>query len=204
MHVIYSVFEANHAFDVDAPGDLKALLRWAVIAAMIALAAILRIVPHPWNLTPIGAMALFSGSMFRQKWIAFVFPLAALMAGDAVIGFYKLMIVVYASFAISVAIGRWLGENRTVARIGGAVLLGALQFFCVTNFVIWALGGFYPKTLQGLSTCFAAAVPFFWNTLAGDALYAGVLFGGFALAERLVPALRLREDPDTNGLIAGQ
>jgi len=41
------------------------LLRWAVIAAMIALAAILRIVPHPWNLTPIGAMALFSGSMFR-------------------------------------------------------------------------------------------------------------------------------------------
>ena len=180
------------------------LLRWAVIAAMIVLAAILRIVPHPWNLTPIGAMALFSGSMFRRKWIAFVLPLAALMAGDAVIGFYKLMIVVYASFAISVAIGRWLGENRTVARIGGAVLLGALQFFCVTNFAIWALGGFYPKTLQGLTTCFAAAVPFFWNTLAGDALYAGVLFGGFALAERLVPALRLREDPETNGLIAGQ
>jgi hypothetical protein len=98
---------------------------------------------------------------------------------------------VYASFAVSVAIGRWLAENRTVARIGGAVFLGALQFFFVTNFAMWAVGGFYPKTAVGLVNCFIAGVPFFWNTLAGDALYACVLFGGFALAERIVPALRL-------------
>ena len=167
-----------------------AVLRWMVIATMIVLAAILRIVPHPWNLTPIGAMALFSGAMFRKRWIAFVFPLAALLTGDAFIGFYKLMIVVYASFAVSVAIGRWLGENRTVTRIGGAIFLGALQFFCITNSAMWAMGGFYPKTAQGLATCFAAGLPFFWNTLAGDLLYSGVLFGGFALAERLLPALR--------------
>ena len=166
------------------------ILRGLMIAAMIVLAAILRIVPHPWNLTPIGAMALFSGSMFRKAWIAFVFPLAALLAGDAFIGLYKLMIVVYASFALSVAIGRWLGDNRTVTRIGGAILLGALQFFCITNFAMWVLGGFYPRTLDGLASCFAAGLPLFWNTLAGDVLYAGVLFGGFAVAERLLPVLR--------------
>lgn len=166
------------------------VLRWMVIATMIVLAAILRIVPHPWNLTPIGAIALFSGSMFRTKWIAFVFPMAALLAGDAFIGFYKLMIVVYANFAVSVAIGHWLGDDRTLARIGGAIFLGALQFFFITNFAMWAVGGFYPRTAAGLEACFAAGVPFFWNTLAGDVLYSGVLFGGFALAERLWPALR--------------
>jgi hypothetical protein len=165
------------------------ILRGAVIAIMIVLAAALRIVPHPWNLAPIGAIALFSGSMFRNRWIAFLLPLASLFAGDVFVGFYKLMLIVYASFAASVAIGRWLGENRTVARIGGAVFLGALQFFVVTNFAMWALGGFYPKTAQGLASCFAAGVPFFWNTLAGDALYSGILFGGFALAEKLLPAL---------------
>jgi hypothetical protein len=166
------------------------LVRWVVIATMIVLAAILRIAPHPWNLTPIGAMALFSGSMFRKAWIAFLFPMAALLAGDAFIGFYKLMIVVYASFAVSVAIGRWLGDNRTVTRIGGAIFMGALQFFCVTNFAMWALGGFYPKTAEGLANCFAAGLPFFWNTLGGDVFYSGVLFGGFAVAERLLPVLR--------------
>jgi len=161
------------------------LLRGAVIVSLIVLSAVLRILPHPWNLTPVGAMALFSGAMFRNRWIAFLLPLASLFAGDVFVGFHKLMIAVYASFAVSVAIGRWLSETRSVTRIGGAVLLGALQFFVVTNFAMWAVGGFYPKTAAGLTTCFAAAVPFFWNTLAGDALFAGILFGGYALAEML-------------------
>ncbi len=167
------------------------ILRGTVVATMILLAAVLRIVPHPWNLTPIGAMALFSGAMFRNRWIAFALPLASLFAGDIFVGFHKLMFVVYTSFAISVAIGRWLGDSRSMVRIGGAVFVGAAQFFVVTNFAVWAISGFYPKTIGGLVNCFVAGVPFFWNTLAGDALYAGILFGGFALAEKMLPALRL-------------
>jgi Family of unknown function (DUF6580) len=166
------------------------VLRGGVVVTMILLAAVLRIIPHPWNLTPIGAMALFSGAMFRNRWMAFALPLASLFAGDLFVGLHKLLFVVYASFAVSVAIGRWLGENRGGARIGGAVFLGAAQFFVVTNSAVWAIGGFYPKTIAGLVNCFVAGVPFFWNTLAGDALYAGILFGGFALAEKKLPALR--------------
>lgn len=170
---------------------LALLLRGAVIVMLITLSAALRIVPHPWNLTPIGATALFSGAMFRSRWIAFLLPLASLFAGDLFVGFHKLMLIVYASFAISVAIGRWLGDSRSVARIGGSVFVGAAQFFLVTNFAVWAIGGFYPKTTEGLVNCFVAGVPFFWNTLAGDALFAGILFGGFALAGKMLPALRL-------------
>jgi hypothetical protein len=166
------------------------ILRGAVITTMIVVAAVLRVVPHPWNLTPIGAMALFSGAMFRNRWMAFLLPLASLLAGDVFVGFHKLMFVVYASFAISVAIGRWIGDSKSVARIGGAVAVGAAQFFVVTNFALWAIGGFYPKTYAGLVNCFVAGAPYFWNTLAGDAMYAGVLFGGFALAERVLPAVR--------------
>jgi len=171
--------------------EQAAILRGAAIVTMIVLAAVLRIVPHPWNLTPIGAMALFSGAMFRKRWIAFLLPLASLFAGDVFVGFHKLMLIVYGSIALSIAIGRWLGENKTLARIGGAVFIGALQFFVITNFAMWAIGGFYPKTAAGLATCFAAGVPLFWNTLAGDAMYAGILFGGFALAEKVLPVLRL-------------
>ncbi len=173
---------------------LSLLLRGAVIVTLITLSAVLRIVPHPWNLTPVGAMALFSGAMFRNRWIAFLLPLASLFAGDLFVGFHKLMLIVYASFAISVAIGRWLRENRSLARIGGAVFLGAAQFFVITNFAMWALGGYYPKTGAGLASCFMAGVPFFWNTLGGDVLHAGILFGGFALAGKMLPALRLSPD----------
>jgi hypothetical protein len=170
---------------------LALLLRGAVIMALIVLSAVLRIVPHPWNLTPVGAMALFSGAMFRNRWIALLLPLASLFAGDVFVGFHKLMLIVYASFAISVAIGRWLAEKRSTASIGGAVFLGAAQFFVVTNFATWAVGGFYSKTAAGLMSCFVAGVPYFWNTLVGDALYACVLFGGFVLAEKMLPTMRL-------------
>src|SRR5882762_6121817 len=170
---------------------LVLLLRGAVIATLIILAAVLRIVPHPWNLTPIGGIALFSGAMFRNRWIAFLLPLASLFAGDVFVGFHRLMLIVYGSTAVSIVIGRWVGGNKTVARIGGAVFIGALQFFVITNFAMWAIGGFYPRTVAGLVNCFVAGVPFFWNTLAGDAMYAGIFFGGFALAEKLLPALRV-------------
>jgi hypothetical protein len=132
--------------------------------------------------------------MFRNRWIAFLLPLASLFAGDLFVGFHKLMLIVYASFAVSVAIGRWLRQNRSLARIGGAMFLGAAQFFVMTNFAMWLLGGYYPRTAAGLATCFMAGVPFFWNTLSGDTLYAGILFGGFALAEKMLPALRLSPD----------
>jgi hypothetical protein len=157
---------------------------------VIVLAAGLRIAPHPWNFTPVGAMALFSGAFIRDRRLAFLFPLLALFAGDIFVGFHKLMPVVYASFLLSVAIGFWLRNRRSVARVGAATLFGAIQFFLITNFAVWAFGLSYPRTGAGLLSCYVAGIPFFWNTLAGDALYASLLFGGFALAERIFPALR--------------
>lgn len=165
-------------------------LRTLLILSMILLCAVLRIFPHPRNFTPVGATALFSGAMLRDKRLAFALPLIALFAGDLFVGFHKLMPVVYASFLLSVAIGLWLKSNRTVARIGGATLLGATQFFLITNFAVWAVLGTYPKTVSGIISCYVAGIPLFWNTLGGDGLYATLLFGGFALAERFLPIVR--------------
>ncbi|HJZ63043.1 MAG TPA: DUF6580 family putative transport protein [Candidatus Acidoferrum sp.] len=162
-------------------------MKTGIAAMLVLLAAVLRILPHPWNLTPIGAMALFSGSVFKERWLRFMFPLLALFAGDATVGFHKLMFVVYLSFLINVAIGMWLGENRKPLRIAGATLFGAVQFFLITNFAVWTVFTTYPKTLAGLATCYVAAIPFFWNTLAGDMIYTALLFGGYALAERSLP-----------------
>jgi uncharacterized protein DUF6580 len=175
---------------LDLSGKSNLFFRTILALVMILLAAALRIAPHPWNLAPVGAMALFSGALVRDRRIAFVFPLLTLFAGDVFIGFHRLMPIVYSSFLLSVLIGRLLQERRTVSRVAGTMLLGAIQFFIVTNFGVWALGSFYPRTVAGLAACYVAGVPFFWNTLAGDALYAGLLFGGFALAERSFPALR--------------
>jgi hypothetical protein len=155
-----------------------------VIIAMIILAAVIRIVPHPWNLAPVGAMALFSGAVIRNRLLAFVVPLLGLLAGDLFIGFHILMPVVYASFLVSFVIGSLLRERRTIPAIGGAVFLGAIQFFLITNFGVWMILKSYPRTFSGLVACYVAGLPYFWNTLAGDAFFSVVFFGALYLAER--------------------
>jgi hypothetical protein len=171
--------------------DRNAVFYRTILAlAMIVLAAILRIVPHPWNFAPIGAMALFSGAMVRDRRLALLFPLLALFASDLFIGFHILIPLVYASILLNVALGFLLRRRKTLGRIAGVTLLGAIQFFLVTNFGVWLLLGTFPKTTLGLVACYIAGVPLFWNTLASDALYVILLFGGFALAEHLFPSFQ--------------
>jgi hypothetical protein len=177
--------------NTQSQGAQSPILRTLLIVAMILMAAILRAVPHPWNFAPIGAMALFSGATFRNRVVAFIFPLLAMLAGDFFIGFHILIPVVYASFLISVGIGLWLREHRTMARLGGAVLFGAMQFFLITNFGVWLFSNTYPKNAAGLLACYVAGLPFVWNTLAGDCFFSAVLFGALFLAEQAFPAVRL-------------
>jgi hypothetical protein len=167
----------------------------ALLAAIFAAAA-LRLVPHPANLTPISAMALFGGAYLGRRAVAFAAPLAALLLSDAVLGFYSGMWVNYLALGAIVLIGWGLLAQRSVLRLGVAALASSLLFFLLSNFGVWALSGMYPHDLAGLAACYVAAIPFFQNTVAGDLFYTVLLFGGFAVAERLVPQLRERRAPE--------
>ena len=84
------------------------LLRTILILVLITICAALRLAPHPWNFTPIGAMAIFAGAMIRSRPWAFLFPLITMFATDLIIGFNALSPLVYVSFALSVLISRKL------------------------------------------------------------------------------------------------
>jgi hypothetical protein len=166
-------------------------LRTLVIIGIVLAAATLRIVPHPMNFAPIGALALFGAAYFSNKRAAMIVPLLSLIAGDTFIGFHRLVPYVYGSFLVSVIIGFWLRQKKSAPRVGVATLAGAIQFFLITNFGVWTTSiGTYPKSASGLAVCYVAGIPFFWNTLAGDAFYTALLFGGMALAQRRFPSLR--------------
>ncbi|MDR7483370.1 MAG: DUF6580 family putative transport protein [Armatimonadota bacterium] len=162
--------------------------RWIVIAGLIAAAAASRLLPHPPNATPIAAMALFGGAHLADRRLALLLPLAAMLASDLVLGLHALLPVVYGAFALIVWIGTRLAGRITPVRVAGATLAGSVLFFVVTNVGVWALGGLYPRTAAGLVAAYVAAVPFFRNMLLGDAAYALLLFGGYALLERTLAA----------------
>ena len=164
--------------------------RIVALLSAIVVAAVLRLVPHPANFTPIGAMALFSGAYLGRRGLAFAAPLGAMVLSDAVLGFYSGFWITYVAIALIVAVGFLALSRLSVLRIAGAAIASSVLFFLVSNFGTWAASGMYPHTLAGLSACYVAAVPFFQNTVAGDLFYAALLFGGFALLERSVPSVR--------------
>lgn len=144
---------------------------------LILFAAMLRLVPHPPNFTPIAALALFGG-VYLDKRFAFVVPIAALLLSDYFIGFHSLMPFVYGSFLLIGLIGLWLKTHRKPLFILGGALASSVLFFLLTNFGVWVTpNSWYPKTWQGFTACYVAAIPFFRNTVLGDLFYVGVLFG---------------------------
>jgi len=164
--------------------------RLLFVVSLVVLAIAGRLLPHPFNFTPVGAAALFAGAAIARKRVAFLVPLAAMLLSDAVIGFHAAMPVVYGCFAATVGIGFLLRQRtRSAFAILGGAVSSATLFYVVTNGYVWAAGGLYPHTFAGLVACYVAAIPFYGNQLAGDALYAAVLFGTLALAERRLPAL---------------
>jgi hypothetical protein len=164
--------------------------RYLILAGMVLAAAAVRLLPHPWNFTPIAAMALFGGAQFASKRTAFLMPLTALFLGDLVLGLHRLMPFVYGCFALTVCLGFWVRRQPRASRIVIASVLSSTVFFLVTNFSAWACLDTYPKNATGLLECYVAGLPFLRNGLLGDLLYAGVLFGGLALAERRFNSLR--------------
>ncbi|MFM7083780.1 MAG: DUF6580 family putative transport protein [Hyphomicrobium sp.] len=165
-------------------------LRLGALITIILAAAATRFLPHPPNLTSITALALFGGAYFSDKRFAFVVPLAALFLSDLFLGFYPHMELVYASFALVVCIGIWLQTRRTALGIVTATFASSCLFFLITNFGVWFFQSLYPKTLEGLMSCYIAALPFFQNALQGDLLFTAVLFGTFTLLEKGFPLLR--------------
>jgi hypothetical protein len=164
--------------------------RYFALAGFILAAAATRLLPHPWNFTPVGAMALFGGARCTNRAAGFLLPCAALFLGDLVLGLHKLMPFIYGCFAVTVCLGFWLRRSPGAGRIVIASLVSSTLFFLVTNAGDFVMLDTYPKNLTGLIQCYVAGLACFRNGILGDLFYCAVLFGALALAERRFTALR--------------
>jgi hypothetical protein len=157
----------------------------SLVPVLVGLGALARLLPHPWNFTPMVALGLYGGAKSKKLQTGVVITLLALFLSDALMGFYRGMWYVYAAFLVPVLVGRLIRRHEGIAAIAAGGLFSSLSFFGITNFMVWATGTLYPHTASGLAACFAAGIPFYRNQLAGDVFYIAVLFGSHALIRRL-------------------
>ena len=158
------------------------IVAFLLVALAIALAG--RLIPHPPNFAPIGALALFAGIYLSQKnkW-ALLLPLAVLFLTDLAIGFYdtKLMLVVYGSFLFYGVFGLLIKDKKNFGTITLATLAGSFLFYLITNFGVWAFSPMYAPTLDGLMLSYTMGLPFLKYTLLGDLFFVGIFVGAYEL-----------------------
>ncbi len=152
--------------------------------AIILFAVLLRLIPHPPNVAPIAALALFGGVYLNKKY-ALVFPLIALFLSDLFLGFHASMPMVYSSFLLTGLIGLLVRKRKTAYTIVSGSLVSSLIFFLLTNFNYWYAEALYPKTFSGFVQAYVNALPFFRNTIIGDLLFTGLFFGSYELVRQL-------------------
>jgi hypothetical protein len=155
----------------------------------VIFAVVFRLVPRPTELmgfAPVGAALLYFGARAPRKHIWF--PLLALAASDLFLTrstyaypFSLDHLVTWAWYAAMLLLGGTLARRTKPLYVAGAGLASAVSFFVVSNFAVWITWNMYPKTLAGLTACYAAAVPFFRNGIAGDLFFTAVMFGIGAL-----------------------
>jgi hypothetical protein len=159
----------------------QAHLNIGIAIWLIALAVLMRILPHPANFAPVAAVAIFGGSILPRR-LAILVPLLAMMFSDAIIGWHSLIPLTWGCYAlIALASSHWL-RKPSIRRGVIITLSGSTLFFVVTNFGVWLWSSMYAHTWSGLALCYTMALPFFRNTLLSDMLYTSALFGLYALA----------------------
>lgn len=159
-----------------------------VIGAIIFVAALSRMIPHPMNFAPLGAMAIFGAAYFGNRGLGLLITMITWFLSDLLLNnivystqsglvlFTEGAVFIYGSITLIFFLGKALLKKVFIGRMLLASLSASVIFFVVSNFGVWMHGMMYPMTTEGLIMCYSAAIPFFKMTVAGDLAYSGVLF----------------------------
>ena len=153
---------------------------------LIALSVVSRVVPHPWNMTPVIGGATFAGVYLGKRW-AILVPLLSMFVADLFLGFYnwQFLIVVYVSM---IAAGLLAYATRNKDGVGiflGRPIAASLLFFLTTNAAVCMFGTMYPHTTLGLVASYIFGLPFFGHQLLGDILYTSLFFGAYGWIKKV-------------------
>jgi hypothetical protein len=160
---------------------------------LIAIAVLSRVLPHAgwFNFTAVGGSLLYFGA--RRPLRQAAWALLPLFATD-----YYLTAIAYRSafhvqdylvtwvwYAAALVLGSLLlGQRTTSLRFVSGSVLASTSFFVVSNYAVWVGSGMYPHSVGGLTTCYAAGLPFYRNDLVSTLLVSGMAFGIEALVRR--------------------
>ena len=139
------------------------------LGIFLALAAS-RFIPHPPNYTNLIALSFYVPAFFGIKFIPLV--VLSFFITDLYFGFHSSLFFTWGSVILIGYIPLFFKDSISSRLLGASS--GAILFYIVTNFGVWASGS-YGYTLEGLVNCYILAIPFFWPMLVSTIAYSLII-----------------------------
>ncbi len=181
--------------------------KFFIVLTLITVAGLSRLLPHPWNFTPLTGITLMSASFIITRWKSFLLPFLIWLVTDHLVNTFiynkslldfsyfisTTALGVYVSMALIWLIGNWLRSNMKTSSILAASLSSSLIFYLVSNTFVFIGNSFYSQDLNGWLQCLAMGIPFykndfglffgsfFFNGVMGDLFYTSLLFGSYSI-----------------------
>lgn len=152
-----------------------------ITITIIALSTIYRLIPHPFNVSPIYSIALFTGATFNNKYLAAVTTILSMLVADIIIGLHNTMVFTYLSLLLINYLGHNLQKKYNYKNIIKYSVISSLIFYLISNFGVWLLSQNYTYNLEGLVYCYWLAIPFWQNTLISCLLFNTIIFTLFSI-----------------------
>lgn len=164
--------------------------RFIILLGIIFCSVLYRLIPHPFNFTPIAATALFAGAHFNHKKEALLVTLIPMFFSDLYLGIYNSLFFTYAGLCSVIYIGTALRKTQRIQNIIFFGLLGSLSFYALSNFGVWLCSGLYEHSIQGLIECYWFAIPFLQNCICSMLLFSLIFFSLFSYLENTYTMLK--------------
>lgn len=155
---------------------MKILNKNSSICFLIVLLVFSRLIPHPPNFTPLIALTVLSGLLFKNFYISIFVLVSSMFFSDVIIGFHKNMIFIYLILILIGALFFKFANNFNSKNLLGFSLTGALLFYLLSNFIVWTSSGMYSYDLKGLLECYILALPFLSNTIISTVFFSYLTF----------------------------
>jgi hypothetical protein len=182
----------------------RGLVLFAFILAIALLRVILNFsdtVSALANFSPVGAMALFGGAYFSNRWKGILFPVLTLFVSDFILhqtvfrqygnGFlYSGWYLVYGAFALMAIAGHLIMKHVTVNRFVISTLVCVFIHWIITDLGVWYRSSLYTQNFTGYLHCLVVAIPFELKFLASTVIYGAIMFGAFEWLQNRYTSLK--------------
>jgi hypothetical protein len=129
-----------------------------------------RFIPHPPNFTSLLALSFYVPALLGLRYLPAL--LISFAITDMVIGYHTGTFFTWGSVFLIGLMANSFSKTLTT-RLSGA-LIGAVIFFTITNFGVWA-SGMYGYTMAGLISCYTLAIPFFAYSVISTIVFSFII-----------------------------